>query len=141
MFNLLQDKPFFYILAPDDKVPRKPPKLLSAVLFNDRISVADPDVYPRSRILIFIHPGSNNSTKRGGGKQFFFSNFFCSHKYQKIVNSVIFQQVKKIFQTLGIIVLFTPKFFITVSYQKYGFGIRHPRSHHPRSQIRIRNTR
>ncbi len=30
------------------------------------VAVADPDVYPRSQILIFIYPGSNNSKNRGG---------------------------------------------------------------------------
>jgi hypothetical protein len=51
------------------------------------------DVYPGSPIS---DPGSNNSTKRGGGKSFC-PTIFCSHKYHKIVNNFIFEQVKNIF--------------------------------------------
>jgi hypothetical protein len=40
-----------------------------------------------SRILIFIHPGYNNSNKRGGD---LFSYLFCSSKYHKIDNYFIF---------------------------------------------------
>jgi hypothetical protein len=44
-----------------------------------RVVYPDPDVYP-SRILTFMHPGSNNSNKREGEKIsrptfFLFSNF------------------------------------------------------------------
>jgi hypothetical protein len=85
------------------------------------------DGYPRSRILIvFIpdpgsripDPGSNNSTKRGGGRQKIFT-IVCSHRYHTIVNNFIFEPVKKIFldKTLRIIVpYFLPKnFFIKLS--------------------------
>ena len=66
-------------------------------------NVADPGCL--SRILIFIHPGSNKSTKRGG--KFYCPTIFCYHKYHKIVNNLIFEQTKKIFsaKTLRIIVL------------------------------------
>ncbi len=50
-------------------------------------------------------PGSNNSTKRGEGKCCC-PTIFCSHKYHKIVNNFIFEQVKIIFfiaKTLRII--------------------------------------
>jgi hypothetical protein len=46
------------------------------------------DLVSLSRILIFIHPGSNNSNKRGGGK-FVVLPIFCSHKYHKIDNYFI----------------------------------------------------
>jgi hypothetical protein len=46
-------------------------------------------IYYPSRIA---DPGSNNSTKRRGGTIFI---FFC-HKYYKIVNNFIFEQVQKI---------------------------------------------
>ncbi len=46
------------------------------------------DVYPQIPDLIFIHPGSNNSTKRGEGKILLgHTIFFCSHKFLKIVNN------------------------------------------------------
>jgi hypothetical protein len=54
------------------------------------------DVYPGSWILIFIHPGSKISTKRGGYK-FFCTTIFCSHKHYNIVNNLIFEQVKTFF--------------------------------------------
>ncbi len=77
-------------------------------------SVADPECL--SRILIFIYPGSNNSTRRwGGGGDFFFLPFLESYKYHKIVNNFIFEQVKKIFlakKTLRIAVLFTRGLYI-----------------------------
>ncbi len=68
-------------------------------------------------------PGSNNSTKRGRRGKIFCPTIFCSHKYHKIVNNFIFEQVKKIFlaKTFRIIVLFAQKFVIKLS--KFGFGI------------------
>jgi hypothetical protein len=46
------------------------------------------------------------------GEKFFCPTIFCSHKYHKIVNNFIFEQVKEIFgaKTLEILVLFTQKF-------------------------------
>jgi hypothetical protein len=87
-----------------------------AVLFNR-------DVYPGSRILIFIHPGSqisdpgsNNSTKRGGDN-FFCPTIFVAKNAIKLQINFIFEQVKKIFlaKTLRIILLFTQKFVIKLS--------------------------
>jgi hypothetical protein len=62
------------------------------------------NVCPGSRILIFIHPGSripDPTTPNEEGEN------FCSHKYHKIENNFIFEQVKKIIlpETLRIIVL------------------------------------
>ncbi len=48
--------------------------------------------------LIFIHPGSRIQRlhqKRRGEKNFC-PSIFCSHKYHKIVNNLIFEQAKKI---------------------------------------------
>ncbi len=56
-------------------------------------SVADPGCL--SRILIFIYPGSNNGTKRGGGKDVYCPTIFCSHKYQKVINNLIFLNRQK----------------------------------------------
>ncbi len=44
------------------------------------------DVYPRSRILIFSHPGSwiQNSNNREGWKKISCHNFLCSHKFHKL---------------------------------------------------------
>jgi hypothetical protein len=50
-----------------------------------------------SRILIFIYPRSNKSTKREEEKKFFCPTIFCRHKHHKIVNNFIFEHVKKIF--------------------------------------------
>jgi hypothetical protein len=44
----------------------------------------------------FSDSGFNNSTKRGGGKSFFYPTIFFSHKY-KIVNNFIIEQEKKTF--------------------------------------------
>ncbi len=108
-------------------------------------SVADPVCL--SRILIFTHPGSRisdpgskNSNKREGWKKLAKQqqkrgvkkischNFLCSHKFHKIANYFSFDVLKKKiwanFQR--IIELFTQKF--SISSQKYGFGIRDPRS-------------
>jgi hypothetical protein len=41
------------------------------------------DIHPGSRILIFIHPGSNNSNKRGGGK-ISWSTFFVATNMTKV---------------------------------------------------------
>ncbi len=52
------------------------------------------DVYPGSWFLSIPDPGSNKSNKRGGGK-ICCPTLFCSHKYHKIANYFIFEQVKK----------------------------------------------
>jgi hypothetical protein len=59
----------------------------------------------------------HNSSKRGGGKFFFCPAIFCSHKYKKMFNNFIFEQVKKIFlaKTLRIIALSSQKFVIKPS--------------------------
>ncbi len=55
------------------------------------------DFYPRSRILIFSHPGSwiQNSNKREGWKKISCHNFLCSHKFHKIANYFSFELLKK----------------------------------------------
>ena len=55
------------------------------------------DLYPRSRILIFSHPGSwiQNSNKREGLKKISCHNFLCSHKFHKIANYFSFELLKK----------------------------------------------
>ncbi len=86
------------------------------------------DVYPGSRILIFIHPGSRISDpktakKRGRGGNCCHT-FFCSHKFHKLENYFIFEMPKKksLASFQRIIELFTLKFVTKVS--KTGFGIR-----------------
>jgi hypothetical protein len=75
----------------------------------------DFDYYP-SRILTFIHPGSRiqlQQQKRRGKN--LLSYLFCSHKYPKIENNFIFEQVKKFFLANSLrtsaIVLFTQNIF------------------------------
>ncbi len=53
------------------------------------------DGYPRSGFLSILNPGSNNRTKRGG--KFFCPTIFYSHKYNKIVNILNFEQLKEFF--------------------------------------------
>ena len=58
------------------------------------------DVYPRSRILIFSHPGSQipdpkTATKERGEKKICCHNFLCSHKFHKIANYFSFELLKK----------------------------------------------
>ncbi len=115
------------------------------------------DVYPGSRILIFTHPGSRipdlrsrisdpgskNSNKREGWKKICCHTFFCSHKFHKIENYLIFEMLKKEFGP------FFKEFYnfllkkLSLCSQKYGFGIRDPRvkkAPDSGSRIRIRNT-
>jgi hypothetical protein len=89
------------------------------------------DVYPGSRILIFTHPGSRISdpktaTKERGEEKICCHTFLYSHKFHKIENYFSFEVLKKKmwanFQR--IIELFTQK--LSLSSQKYGFGIRDP---------------
>jgi hypothetical protein len=120
------------------------------------------DVYPGSRILIFTQPGSRisdtgskNSNKRERWKKICCHNFLYSHKFHKIVNYFSFEVLKKKiwanFQRIK--ELFTKK--LSKSSQKYGLGIRDPRTGIRKkpipdpgsrgqkgtgSQIRIRNT-
>ncbi len=63
-------------------------------------SVADPGCL--SRILIFTHPrsqisdpGSKNSNKREGWKEICCHTYFYSHKFNKIVNYLIFEMLNK----------------------------------------------
>jgi hypothetical protein len=80
--------------------------------------IPDPDFYPfripnlRSQIL-----DPTTGPKEVGEKFFLCPTSFCNHKYHKIVNYFIFEQVKKLFsaKTLGIILLFAHKFVITLS--------------------------
>ncbi len=55
------------------------------------------DFYPRSRILIFSHPGSwiQNSNKREGWKKISCHNFLCSQKFHKIAYYFSFELLKK----------------------------------------------
>jgi hypothetical protein len=139
------------ISYPDEKnlkCPNKHPR--------GKCSVADPGCL--SRILIFTHPGSQisdpgsripdpkNSNK--SEKKFVVIPFFCSHKFHKIENYLIFEMLKKkiwpIFKELYNF-LFKK---LSLCSQKYGFGIRDPEKTYPGSRgqkgtgsrIRIRNT-
>ncbi len=97
--------------------------------------IPDPDFYP-SRIS-----DPKTATKERGEK-FSYHNFLCSHKFLKIANYFSFGVPKKKIQR--IIEFFTQK--LSLSSQKYGFGIRGPEKNLFKSQkgtgsrIRIRNT-
>jgi hypothetical protein len=81
----------------------------------------DPDLYP-SRI-----PDSTTVPKEEEEKHLC-PTIFCSHKYHKTVNNFIFEQVEKIScQNPKIYSTFSPK-KMSLSYQKYGVGIRDPES-------------
>ncbi len=96
--------------------------------------IPDPDfVHPGSRIRI---PDSTTSPKEEG-------KIFCGHKYHKIVNNFIFEEIEKIFlaKTLRIIILSSEKF--VNSYKKYEVwdpGSRTQGKKGTGSRIRIRNT-
>jgi hypothetical protein len=83
-----------------------------------------------SRILIFTHPRSRiqKQQQKRGVKKISCHPFFWSHTFHKIVNYFIFEMLKKKiwpnFQR--ILELFTQK--LSLSSQKYGFGIRDPGS-------------
>jgi len=80
------------------------------------------------RILIYIHPGSKISNKRGAKKKIVIF-VFCSHKYHKIENYFIFELAKKnLVQLTKNYKNFPPKIVIKLS--KYGFrsGFRDPGS-------------
>jgi hypothetical protein len=89
--------------------------------FGMFITHSVPDfIHPGSRIS---DPGYNNSAKRRGGQQNFLS--FNCHKYYKIVNDFIFEQVKNFYIALALRFLyFLPKKDI----KSYRFGIRDPES-------------
>jgi hypothetical protein len=57
------------------------------------------DVYPGSRILIFIHPGSRipdpKTAIKEMGEKILLSYLFCGYKYHKIENYYIFERAKR----------------------------------------------
>ncbi len=55
------------------------------------------DVYPGSRILIFVHPGSRiqKQQQKRGVKKICCPAYFCSHKNHKIENNINFELVTK----------------------------------------------
>jgi hypothetical protein len=78
------------------------------------------DVYLGSRI--------QNGNKKVGWKIICCHTFFCSHKFHKIENYFIFEMLKeKIWANFQRIINFLSK-KLTLSSQKYGLGIRDPRS-------------
>ena len=87
------------------------------------------NVYLGTRIMIFLFildPGSNNSTERGGEKICFVLPF-CSHKYHKIGNIFLFNRKRNFLKPKHEeLQQFLPK-NLSLSFQKYGFGIRHPK--------------
>ncbi len=99
---------------------------LNTFLQSGGSGMFNPD--PKSWFLPIPNPGSINSNKREGWKNLFCHNFLCSHKFLKIANYFSFGVLKKNiwanFQR--IIEFFTQK--LSQSSQKYGFGIRDPRS-------------
>jgi hypothetical protein len=77
-------------------------------------SVADPGCV--SRILNFTHPGSRISDPKTATKDNFLPYLFCSHKFHKIANFLIFYAEGKILvQCKKIIELFTQKIVTKLS--------------------------
>ncbi len=93
------------------------------------------DVYPVSRILIFVHPGSwiqKQQQKSGLTKICCPTISFCSHKYHKIENYFIFELVKKkIWANFQRIIELLTQKKLSLSSQKYRFRIRDPGSGKP----------
>jgi hypothetical protein len=90
---------------------------MSSPILNS--NVADPGCL--SRI-----PDPKTATKERGEKKWLSYYLFCSHKFHKIENYLIFEMLKtKIWPNFQrIIELFTQK--LSLCSQKYGFGIRDP---------------
>ncbi len=91
------------------------------------------DVYPGSRILIFTHPGSRipdpkTATKERGGKKFDVIPFYVATNFTKSYIILVLKcWRKKIWANFQrIIEFFAQK--LSLSSQKYGFGIRDPGS-------------
>ncbi len=86
------------------------------------------DVHPGSWFLPIPDPGSKNSNKRDGWKKICCHTFLCSHKFHKI-GIILVLKCRKIFfaNFQRIMELFTQK-KLSLCSQKYGFGIRDPRS-------------
>jgi hypothetical protein len=110
--------------------------------------IPDPDFYP-SRIpdLGSRIPDPKTATKERGEKKICRHIFFCNHKFYRIENYLIFGMLKKfgpIFKELYNFLLKK----LSLSSQKYGFGIWDPEKTYPGSRgqkstgsrIRIRNT-
>ncbi len=97
------------------------------------VSVADPGCLsripdPYFYFLLIPDPGSNNSNKREGWKKIFCHTFLCCHKFHKIEHYFSFEVLKKkIWANFKKLQNFLPK-KLSPSSQKYGFGIRDPRS-------------
>ncbi len=91
------------------------------------------DVYPGSRILIFTHPGSRisdpgskNSNKREGRKKKFLITFYVATNFTKLKIILVLKCWRKKFgQIFKELKNFLPK-KLSLSSQKFGFGIRDP---------------
>ncbi len=85
-----------------DLLSKSKTRALSAVL-----RIPDPDFYPSLIPDLGSRIQQKHQKRRG-------ENICCSHKYHKIVNNFILEQVKKYFlaKTPGIIVLFIQNMFI-----------------------------
>jgi hypothetical protein len=98
------------------------------------------DVYPRSRILIYIYPRSRISDpkqqQKRRGKIFFILPFFVACKYRQIEPYFIFEMVKRQFwaKLQRFIEFFTQKIVIKLS--KIWYGIRDPEKTYSGSQNR-----
>ncbi len=119
------------------------PKSSGTFLKNSVLQIRG--VYPGSRVLIFTHPGSRilrsrilrsriqKQQQKRGVKNFFCHTYLCSHKFHKIENYLSFEVLKK---KIGPIFkeFFLPK-NLSLSSQKYGFGIQDPRSRNRKKPI------
>ncbi len=89
--------------------------------------------YPCSRI-----PDPKTVTKERGEKKFVDPPFFCSHEYHKVINYFWTGEEKNLGQFTKNYRIFYQK--LSLSSQKYWFGIRDPEKPISGSRIRIRNT-
>ncbi len=101
--------------------------------------IPDPDFYP------FMIPdlGSRiqKQQQKRGVKKIWCHSFLCSHKFHKIENNFSFEVLKKkIWPYFQRIIELIPK-KLSLSSQKYGFGIRDPRSGKTYSGSRIEGSK
>jgi hypothetical protein len=91
------------------------------------------DVYPGS--WFFTHPGSQNSNKREGWKNFFVIPFYLATNFTKLTIILVLKSWRKKFGSIfKELYNFLPK-KLSLSSQTYGFGIRDPEKTYSGSRI------
>jgi hypothetical protein len=95
---------------------------------GSRMFIPDPDFYPPD-------PGSRipdpAAKRKEEGKKFVFLPFFCSHKFHKIPNYLIFEQIQKKFEPFNEELCYFLPEELSLSSRKYGLWILCPEITYP----------